>query len=226
MVFHVDGADEQSVEPAKPRWKRLTGADRRRQIVAVAQRLFAERPYAEVSITEIASAAGVTHGLLTYHFGSKRNLYHEVIRATLWVPRAPTRPISPELDIDDALDGMVEWWLTEVETNREMWLSVLGARGLGRDEELDALLEEYEERSRADIVGFVSARDPRAAPDELFALIAAWQGLAEATAVEWLTRGRITRGQAKVLVLEGLRRLLKMQRMVADAGLVDIDVAA
>jgi hypothetical protein len=48
--------------------------------------------------------------------------------------------------------------------------------------------------------------------------LVAWQGLAEATGVEWLRRGRITRNQAKVLVLESLRRLLKLQPLVRRAG--------
>lgn len=208
-----------SAEPdsqPRPR-KRMASEDRRRQMIAVAQKLFAERPYSEVATTDIARAAGVTHGLLTYHFGSKRNLYLAVIRETLWIPRAPIKVPGTDPDVDAALERMTEWWLTEVENNSEMWLLVLGARGLGRDRDVEELLEEYEERSRADIVGYLTARDPREAPGELWALVAAWQGLAEAAAVEWLKRGRITRAQTKVLVLEGLRRLLKMQRLLAEA---------
>jgi hypothetical protein len=99
-----------------------------------------------------------------------------------------------------------------------MWLAVLGARGIGRDPEVEALLDEIEERARADLVAYISARDPAQAPPELWAVAAAWQGLAEATGVEWLKRGRINREQAKVLVLESLRRLLKLQPAVRRAG--------
>lgn len=203
---------------SSPRWRRMTGEDRRRQIVAVAQQLFARNAYDEVSTSEIAAAAGVTHGLLTYHFGSKRNLYLEVVRATLWIPRSPVRLGHLEPDLDRALGTMVDWWLTELERNREMWLSVLGARGVVRDPDINALLDAYEEQSRDDIVAFLTARAPEAAPAEVFAIVAAWQGLAEATAVEWLRRGRINRQQAKLLILEGLRRLLRVQRLLAEAG--------
>ena len=204
-------------ENEPPRRRRMASEDRRRQMIAVAQELFAARPYSEVSTTDIARAAGVTHGLLTYHFGSKRNLYLAVIRETLWIPRAPVRVPGSDRDVDAALDRMVEWWLTQVGSHSEMFLLVLGARGVGRDRDVEELLEEYEERGRADIVGYLTARDPRDAPPELWALVAAWQGLAEAAAVEWLKRKRITRAQTKVLVLEGLRRLLKMQRLLSDA---------
>jgi AcrR family transcriptional regulator len=207
---------EAAAEPA-PRWRRLTGPDRRRQIISVAQALFAERPYTDVSTTEIAEAAGVSNGLLNYHFGSKQNLYREVIRETLWIPRAPVRIERGGPDVDVALEGMVDWWLTEVEDNRETWVSLLAAHGIAGDPEVEAMLEDYEERSRGDIIAYVTARDARDAPPELWSLVAAWQGLAEATAVEWLKRRRITRDQAKVIVLEGLHRLLKLQRLVVDA---------
>jgi AcrR family transcriptional regulator len=190
-------------------------------MVAVAQRLFAERPYAEVSTTQIAREAGVTHGLLTYHFGSKRNLYLAVLRATLHVPRAPSPRPGTDPDLDTALEEMTEWWLIQLEQNREMWLAALGARGVGRDDEVEAILDAVEERARADLVAYVSARDPAEAPAELWAIAAAWQGLAEATGVEWLMRGRITRAQAKVLLLESLRRLLKMQPLIRRAGTAD-----
>jgi AcrR family transcriptional regulator len=201
-----------------PRWRRLAGGERRRQIIGVARQLFAERPYQEVSTTDIAREAGVTHGLLTYHFGSKRNLYLAVLRSTLNVPKSPSPIPGIDPDLDTALEDMTEWWLTQLERNREMWLSVLGARGMGRDPEVEALLDGIEDQARADLVAYISARDPAEAPPELWAVAAAWQGLAEATGVEWLKRGRITREQAKVIVLESLRRLLKMQTLIRRAG--------
>jgi AcrR family transcriptional regulator len=201
-----------------PRWRRLDGAERRRQIIAVARQLFAERPYNEVSTTDIAGAAGVTHGLLTYHFGSKRNLYIAVLRNTLHAPKSPRPAAETDPDLDVALETMTDWWLDQLEHDREMWLALLGARGMGRDPEIEELLESIEEQARSDLVAYITARDPSEAPPELWAIAAAWQGLAEATGVEWIKRGRITREQARVLVLESLRRLLKMQHLVRRAG--------
>jgi AcrR family transcriptional regulator len=187
-------------------------------MISVARELFADRPYSKVSTTDIAKAAGVTHGLLTYHFGSKRNLYLAVLRATVVVPKAPIPIAGTEPDLDSALDEMTEWWLTQLEHNREMWLAVLGARGMGRDPEVETLLDEIEERAQSDLVAYLTARDPAQAPPELWAIVVAWQGLAEAVGVEWLRRDRISRSQAKVIVLESLRRLLKMQNLVRRAG--------
>jgi AcrR family transcriptional regulator len=215
-------ADQPSLPQARdgqgPKWKRLAGDERRRQLIGVARDLFAARAYSEVSTTDIARAAGVTHGLLTYHFGSKRNLYLAVLRSTLVVPKAPGLIDVTDPDLDSALDDMTEWWLTQLESNQELWLAVLGARGMGRDPEVEALLDGIEERARADLVAYLTARDPAEAPPELWALVAGWQGLAEATGVEWLKGGRINRAQAKVIVLESLRQLLKLQGLVRRAG--------
>ena len=55
--------------------------ERGRQILAGARRLFGERPYAEVSTTEIARAADIARGLINHYFGTKRDLYLEVVHA-------------------------------------------------------------------------------------------------------------------------------------------------
>ncbi|HEX4902754.1 MAG TPA: helix-turn-helix domain-containing protein, partial [Acidimicrobiales bacterium] len=54
---------------------RLDSEERRSQILQAATGLFLRRPYADVSITDIAEAAGVARGLLHHYFESKRALY-------------------------------------------------------------------------------------------------------------------------------------------------------
>lgn len=49
--------------------------DRRQAILLAAERLFAERGYAAVSIRQIADAAGVPPALVDYHFGQKHELF-------------------------------------------------------------------------------------------------------------------------------------------------------
>src|SRR5947209_777242 len=47
----------------------------RRRLLVVAARLFSRRPYDEVEVDDIAHAAGMAHGSLFHHFGSKRGIY-------------------------------------------------------------------------------------------------------------------------------------------------------
>ncbi len=52
----------------------------RQRILDQAQRLFSTHGYDGVSIRDIAQACGLSNAALYYHFGSKRNLYFEVLR--------------------------------------------------------------------------------------------------------------------------------------------------
>jgi AcrR family transcriptional regulator len=51
------------------------GMKRRAELIDTAIRLYSNRPYAEVSIDELAAEAGVAKGLLYYYFRDKRGLY-------------------------------------------------------------------------------------------------------------------------------------------------------
>lgn len=57
--------------------------DTRQALLDAARPLFARQGFAGTSVREITRAAGVNLGAVTYHFGSKRALYEEVLaRAT------------------------------------------------------------------------------------------------------------------------------------------------
>jgi AcrR family transcriptional regulator len=58
---------------------RLPAARRRRQLLEVALRVFAERGFHDASMNDIAIAAGVTKPVLYQHFTSKRDLFAELL---------------------------------------------------------------------------------------------------------------------------------------------------
>jgi len=58
---------------------RAGGTESRREILRVAEEIFARKGYSGTSTREIAEAAGVTKGLLFYHFQTKERLYLTVI---------------------------------------------------------------------------------------------------------------------------------------------------
>lgn len=57
-----------------------TPDDTREALVTTARCLFGEKGYDGASIRAITGAAGANLGAVTYHFGSKEALYHEVLR--------------------------------------------------------------------------------------------------------------------------------------------------
>lgn len=61
--------------------KRQVSAERtRRRLLAVALEEFSRRPYAEVTVGDIARSAGVAQGLVSHHFRGKPGLYTETLR--------------------------------------------------------------------------------------------------------------------------------------------------
>jgi len=67
-----------SQTPAPGR-KRMTGKERREQLLDVGRRLFAERGIDGTSIEEIAARAGVSKPVVYEHFGGKEGLYAVVV---------------------------------------------------------------------------------------------------------------------------------------------------
>jgi AcrR family transcriptional regulator len=73
-------ADPQAVDAIEPGVRRrLSRADRRAQILRVAEQVFAERGYQGTSLEDIAASAGVTRPLIYNYFADKDELYLECL---------------------------------------------------------------------------------------------------------------------------------------------------
>jgi AcrR family transcriptional regulator len=203
-----------------PRWQRLEHDERRAQILGCARRLFSERPYASVSTSDIAREAGVARGLLHHYFGTKRELYLEVVRALVRMPSNPVPLQSPGRGLEVVIEESVERWLEMLERNRGTWLAAIGARGLGRDPEVESILDQAREQAADRLIEALQTYEAAQAPPELRALIRAYSGFAEAASVEWLERGRLTRAQTRALLVEGFLTIVR-DVLPAVKGAVD-----
>jgi AcrR family transcriptional regulator len=78
---------------------RRSGAETRDAILRSARRAFAEAGYDGAGVREIAAGAGVTAMLVNRYFGSKENLFAEVIASTMASPTilTPENLASPDL---------------------------------------------------------------------------------------------------------------------------------
>lgn len=65
-------------EAAQPK-VRMTGQERRTQLLDIGRKLFAERGFEKTSIEEVAARAGVTKPVVYEHFGGKEGLYAVVV---------------------------------------------------------------------------------------------------------------------------------------------------
>ena len=58
---------------------RMTGRERREQLLDVARALFAEKGYDAVSVEEIAHRANISKPVVYEHFGGKEGIYAVVV---------------------------------------------------------------------------------------------------------------------------------------------------
>src|SRR5258707_9256737 len=127
-----------------PRWRRLEPDQRRAQILACARRLFGERHYEAVSTTELARESGVARGLINHYFGTKRELYLEVVRDLMFIPEYAVEKLAHG-SIEQRASASIERFLAVIERNRSMWLSTVGTGGYGRDPDVKLIFEEAQE---------------------------------------------------------------------------------
>lgn len=80
--------------PARPLTKRAIAAElTRRKLLDTALDLYSRHKFTEVTIRDIAGAAGVAHGLLSHHFGGKEGLTRRHWRRSANSSSQPARPI-------------------------------------------------------------------------------------------------------------------------------------
>lgn len=58
---------------------RMTGVQRREQLIGIARKLFAEKGYESVTVEEIAHSAGVSKPVIYEHFGGKDGVYAVIV---------------------------------------------------------------------------------------------------------------------------------------------------
>jgi AcrR family transcriptional regulator len=192
-------------ELAGPRRRRLEPDARREQILDCAVRLFGERPYASVSTTDIAREAGVARGLLNHYFGTKRDLYLEVVREMV---------VLPDLDDTEAVTGplrkrvqrSVDWFLDTVSVHARTFVAVTGAEGVGDDPEIERILAEADDTAARKVLETVGLSADVA---EHRAVIRAYGGLVKAAVREWVRGETLTRPQVQLLLSQALITIVK-----------------
>ncbi|MEV4481923.1 TetR/AcrR family transcriptional regulator [Micromonospora coxensis] len=201
----------------EPRRRRLEPDARRGQILACAVRLFGARPYADVSTTDIAREAGVARGLINHYFGTKKNLYLEVIRVMVTVPEVAVQRL-PAGDLRTRVDASVTWFLDVVSRHSTSWLAAVTAGGMGHDADVARVLSEAEEVAADSVLVAVGLADVTSHREELRAMIRAYGGLATSTAREWLQRGALTREQVHLLLATTLLAIVEQVVPAVVAG--------
>lgn len=200
----------------RPRRQRWEPDARRQQILSCAVRLFGERGYEDVSTAEVAAAAGVARGLVNHYFGTKKELYLDVVRVLATIPD-DVLDLTRAGDLAGRVDRAVTWFLDAVARLAEPWVTAIGGAttGPGPGAEVAEVIAEADEGTIDAILRLAHDPDaggppppPGSGSAELRAALRAYVAFARRGAVEWLVRGSLSREQTHALLARTLVTLL------------------
>ncbi len=164
-----------------PRAARLTVDERRARLLELGLQLFSKHSYDEVSTDDIASAAGVSKGLLYHYFSGKRGYYIATIRE--WARRVvAVTELPPSVTLEAAVYGSLQSFVAFVRGNAEFYQSLLRG-GVGADDEAQPIVESVRQTVARRILSRAGVAEvtPR-----LRTAVYGWVGYVEATSLDWI----------------------------------------
>lgn len=179
----------------------MTIEERREHLLETGVELLRHRPHEEVSIEEIAEAAGVSKGLLYHYFPTKKAFIVAALergQAELIERLRPDTDLEPLARLNAGLDG----FLDSVEEHAPAYTAIFKRGGsdpeiaatiaAGRDQQLQLLVESL---SLLENVPLVPAPSPA-----LEASLQGWIFYCEGAVLRWLEHGGFDREQLRALL--------------------------
>jgi AcrR family transcriptional regulator len=186
---------------AEPAYTRLPVDERRDQLLELTTELFARHSYAELSMADIARAAGISKALLYHYFPSKHDLFAATLQAAAEEVARRTEPdpaLPPAEALANALDAFLEW----VEQNGLAYRKLLESSG--SVPEIGTLIGDVRDRTSARILEGLGAGDtpkPRT-------VVRAWLWFLDGAILDWLEHRDLERGELRDLLLATLNGAL------------------
>src|SRR3954451_2996698 len=119
--------DTRTVASITPRRRKVPRAVRERQMLAVAERAFAQRGFHAASVDAIAEAAGISKPMVYAYFGSKDGLYRACMAAARERLLETLREqVDPDAPPDQQLWHGLLAFFTFVERHGDSWSVMLG----------------------------------------------------------------------------------------------------
>ncbi|WP_218712024.1 TetR/AcrR family transcriptional regulator [Arthrobacter sp. BF1] len=184
---------------------RLSPDARRQQILDAAAELYRERRYDDVSLEELAAAAGVARGLLHHYFGSKRELFLAVMTASARLPleQLPDlagRPIAERATLT------MSWILDGAHAYGQSWVNASGAERWNLDDDVQALVDAADDRAARFMLDALGLPDDAGLRPRLRPVAAFTKALCR----EWLQRKTLTRDDVLELSTAAVLRAVRV----------------
>ncbi|MFK4102773.1 TetR/AcrR family transcriptional regulator [Streptomyces sp. NPDC019531] len=192
--------------------RRMGVEERRQQLIGVALELFARRSPDEVSIDEIASAAGISRPLVYHYFPGKLSLYEAALKRA--AQDLASRFEEPhEGSLGGRLLRVMRRFFDFVDQHGPGFsalmrggpaVSVGGAHSMSHVSATNALVDSVRQVAYEQILSHLRVENP---PARLEMVVRSWISLVESTALLWLDGRRVPRAELEVKLVHDFAAL-------------------
>jgi AcrR family transcriptional regulator len=177
--------------------------ERRQQLIGVALDLFSRRSPDEVSIDEIASAAGISRPLVYHYFPGKLSLYEAALQRAA-DDLAGRFVESREGPLGARLLRVMRRFFDFVDDHGPGFAALMRGGPAVGSSTTNALVDAVRQAAYLQIVSHLDVENP---PARLELVIRSWISLVESTALIWLDGRRIPRGELEVQLVHDFAAL-------------------
>jgi AcrR family transcriptional regulator len=186
--------------------------ERRQQLIGVALDLFSQRSPDDVSIDEIAAAAGISRPLVYHYFPGKLSLYEAALRRAAddlagRFKEPHQGPLGARL-----LRAMHRFFDFVDEHGPGFSALMRGGPAVGSSN-TNALIDSVRQAAYDQILSHLGVQDP---PARLELVVRSWISLAESTALIWLDGRRIPRAELEAQLVHDFAALAAVSAAYDD----------
>ncbi|WP_329116333.1 TetR/AcrR family transcriptional regulator [Streptomyces sp. NBC_01465] len=198
--------------------RRMGVEERRQQLISVALELFSHRSPDDVSIDEIAAAAGISRPLVYHYFPGKQSLYEAALRRA--ADELAERFVEPrEGPLGARLLRVMGRFFDFVEEHGPGFSALMRGGPAVGSSTTNAMIDEVRHAAYLQILSHLGTGEP---PARLQLVVRSWVSLAESTALIWLDGRRIPRAELELQLVHDFAALAAVSAAYDDemAGIV------
>ncbi|MET9509074.1 TetR/AcrR family transcriptional regulator [Streptomyces flavidovirens] len=183
--------------------RRMGVEERRQQLISVALELFSHRSPEDVSIDEIAAAAGISRPLVYHYFPGKQSLYEAALRRA--ADELAGRFVEPrEGPLGARLLRVMGRFFDFVDGHGPGFSALMRGGPAVGSSTANAMIDEVRQAAYEQILAHLGISDP---PARLALVVRSWVSLAESTALIWLDGRKIPRAELELQLVHDFAAL-------------------
>ncbi|MFC9594736.1 TetR/AcrR family transcriptional regulator [Streptomyces sp. NPDC056944] len=197
--------------------RRMGVEERKQQLIGVALELFSHRSPDEVSIDEIAAAAGISRPLVYHYFPGKQSLYEAALRraADELAARFVEPPQGP---LGARLLRVMGRFFDFVDEHGPGFAALMRGGPAVGSSTTNAMIDEVRQAAYEQILAHLEVEQPSA---RLELVVRSWVSLAESTALLWLDGRRVPRAELELQLVHDFAALAAVSAAY-DADMAEI----